>query len=152
MKTQIASASRVISAPAEQIYRIIADYREGHPRILPKEYFPSLNVEQGGIGAGTMISFSMRLLGQIQHFRSLISEPEPGRVLVETDIQSQMATIFRVTPIEEASRVTISTELKGRGWLVGVIARPLLENIYRQELDLLAGIAENPTANPMPPQ
>ena len=39
-----------IEAPAAEIYRIISDYREGHPRILPRPPFTALAVEQGGTG------------------------------------------------------------------------------------------------------
>src|SRR5512143_1960758 len=88
MKSQIASASRVIQAPPNIIYNILADYRKEHPQILPRQYFISLKVEEGGVGAGTIISFDMRLLGQTQSFRSVISEPDPGHLLVETDIKS----------------------------------------------------------------
>jgi len=144
MKTQIAAASRIITAPAEQVYKIIGDYRNTHPHILPKAYFLSLDVEKGGYGAGTIINFSMRILGRTQDFRSLITEPQPGRLLVETDIRSETPTSFQVMPVEDSSltRVTISTELRGRNWIEALLARPVLERIYRQELELLARLAE----------
>jgi hypothetical protein len=148
MKTPTASATRIIHAPADQIYRIIADYRTLHALILPKEYFLSLHVEKGGIGAGTIINFSMRILGRRQDFRSLITELQPGRLLVETDIRSETPTSFQVMPVEDPSltRVTISTELRGRNWIEAVLARPVLQRIYRQELELLARLAEDPAA------
>jgi hypothetical protein len=148
MKTPTASATRTIYAPADQIYRIIADYRNLHVLILPKEYFLSLNVEKGGVGAGTIINFSMRILGRKQDFRSLITEPQPGRLLVETDIRSETPTSFQVLPVEESSltHVTISTELRARNWIEAQIAKPMLEKIYRQELELLARLAEDPAA------
>lgn len=144
MKTRTAAASKMINASAEQIYKIIADYRNTHPLILPKEYFLSLHVEKGGVGAGTIINFSMRILGRTQDFRSLITEPQPGRLLVETDIRSETPTSFQVMPVEDSSltRVTISTELRGRNWIEALLARPVLERIYRQELELLARLAE----------
>jgi len=49
------SASALIPAPAQKVCDLIADYRDGHPRILPKPYFVSMEVEQGGYGAGTVI-------------------------------------------------------------------------------------------------
>ena len=36
MSTYQASASLEIEAPATRVYAIISDYREGHPRILPR--------------------------------------------------------------------------------------------------------------------
>lgn len=144
MKSQTPTATRVIDVPTEIIYNIIADYRNMHWLILPKEYFLSLEVEEGGFGAGTVINFAMRLLGQTQSFHSLITEPEPGRLLVETDIKSGIPSFFHIVPIEkeQQTRVTISTELKGRGVVESWVAKMILQKIYRQELELLAQVAE----------
>jgi uncharacterized protein YndB with AHSA1/START domain len=105
------SASVLIPAPANLVYRTIADYRDGHPHILPKPPFGALVVEQGGVGEGTVIRFEMRLLGRTQHFHAIISEPEPGRVLVETDLHSGATTTFAVRPAadDQQSWVTIAT-------------------------------------------
>ena len=144
MKSQVPTATKDIQTPAEILYNIIADYRRMHWLILPKRYFLSLEVEQGGFGAGTIVNFAMRILGQTQSFHSLITEPEPGRLLVETDIKSGIATSFHIVPIEKEgqTRVTISTELKGRNFLEAWIAKMILQKIYRLELELLAQVAE----------
>ena len=147
MKPQIATATRIINAPADLIYDLLADYRKGHPYILPKEYFLSMNVEAGGVGAGTIVNFTMRLLGQTQTFRSIITEPEPGR-LVETDIQSQIPTSFLVLPTGngDRSRLTITTELVGKSVVEGFVARWVLQKVYREELELIAQAAEDSAA------
>jgi len=144
MKPQIPTASKTIRAPAEMVYNIIADYRNSHPQILPKQYFLSLEVEAGGVGAGTIVRFEMRLLGQIQSFRALITEPEPGRLLVETDIRSGIPTSFYVVPVgnNQHARLTISTELKSRSVVEVLIAKMLLQKVYVQELELIARYAE----------
>jgi hypothetical protein len=98
MTQQRIAASALIQAPAQQVYAIIADYRNGHPRILPKPYFVSLTVEQGGVGAGTMVTFQMKVMGSWQTFHAVITEPEPGRVLVETDSSAGTVTTFTVDP------------------------------------------------------
>ena len=143
MKTQIASATKIINALADKIYKIIADYRNSHPLILPKPYFLSLDVEEGGFGEGTIVRFQMRILGQTQNFRALISEPEPGGILQETDISSGVMTRFVVSPLTVGAitKVTISTELKDRGLVEGFIARAMLQRIYARELDLIASVA-----------
>ena len=148
MKRQIATESKIIHAPANKIYEIIADYRTWHPLILPKPYFLSLDVEEGGVGEGTIVNFKMRLLGRTQSFRSLITEPEPGRVLVETDIQSGTPTTFRVSPLaaDAQMKVTISTELVNRGMLEGFLGKLMLQKIYRAELELLTGLAKKQAA------
>jgi hypothetical protein len=144
------SASAVIPARRERIYSLIANYTDGHPRILPKQ-FTSLVVEEGGVGAGTVIRFQMRLLGRKQTFRAAISEPEPGRVLVETYLDANEAvTTFSVKPggAPADSHVTISTELPVRSGFLGKIERAmttlLLRPIYVTELENLARVATGP--------
>jgi hypothetical protein len=79
-----AASSAVIAAPPPIVYGLIADYRQGHPSILPARYFQNLQVEEGGVGAGTRISFQMRSFGRIRRFQAQVTEPEPGRQLRET--------------------------------------------------------------------
>jgi hypothetical protein len=90
----------------------------------------------------------MRVMGRTQTFRAAITEPEPGRVLVETDLTMGAVTTFTVDPIEERrkSRVTISTELQVRRGLLGMLQRALttkfLRPVYIRELENLASLAE----------
>lgn len=151
MATYSFSASGLILAPAQKVYNIIADYRNGHPRILPRPYFVSLNVEQGGYGQGTIIHFQMKIMGRTQSFHSRITEPKPGRVLVETDMNTGAATSFLVEPRKAGQQafVTITTVvnvLNGipgnlQGWLTAQLLRP----IYKKELDQLAAVASEKT-------
>jgi hypothetical protein len=148
----IVSASATIPARRERVYSLIANYNDGHPRILPKQ-FTSLVVEQGGVGAGTIIRFQMRVLGKKQTFRAAITEPEPGRVLVETYLDANGAvTTFTVNPggAPADSQVTISTELRVRSGFLGKIERTLstllLRPTYVQELENLARVATGPFA------
>lgn len=146
----IVSASAIIPARRERIYSLISNYNDGHPRILPKQ-FSSLVVEQGGAGAGTIIRFQMSVFGRKQTFRAAITEPEPGRVLVETDLDANGAiTTFTVNPggAPADSRVTISTELAVRSGFLGKIEKTLstllLRPIYLKELENLARVATGP--------
>ena len=54
---------RRVPAPPAEVYAILADYTEGHPHILPSAYFRNIEVEEGGVGAGTRIRFEMTVLG-----------------------------------------------------------------------------------------
>lgn len=116
---------------------------------MPKPYFVSLQVEQGGVGAGTVINFQMQLMGRLQTFRSAVTEPEPGRVLAETVLATGAVTTFTVESRAEGQQthVTIDTETKVREGLLGVIegwlTTQLLRPIYVKELEQLAAIAEN---------
>ena len=146
------SASALIPARRERVYSLIANYKDGHPRILPKQ-FKGLVVEQGGFGAGTVIRFQMSLLGRTQPFRAAITEPEPGRVLVETYLDGNGAvTTFTIDPggAPADSRVTISTELPVRSGFLGKLERTfstlLLRPIYAKQLENLARVATGPFA------
>ena len=146
MTTHRFSASALIESPAEELYAIIADYHHGHPQILPKPPFVALIVEQGGVGAGTIIRVEMRVLGQRQMFRALVTEPEPERVLVETN-DTGYVTTFTVdtTPGGQQAYVTIATEMVGRNGLLGSLecwfVRRLLRPVYVKELEQLAAVA-----------
>ena len=140
-------AAAVLEARPEDVYATIADYRQGHPNILPKESLYDLRVEQGGYGAGTIHRFKARVLGVEQSFYQIVSEPEPGRVLVEQDIDSvqNLATTFTVNPLEQGkkSHVEISTTMNAspglKGFFERVVVFPIVfPSIYRKELKLLA--------------
>ena len=146
------TASAVIPARRERVYSILANYKDGHPRILPRQ-FRNLIVEQGGTGAGTVIRFQMSVFGRNQTFRAAITEPEPGRVLVETDLDTNGAVTTFVVDAGTApadSRVTISTALPVRGGFAGYMEKRLstwlLRPIYTKELANLARVATGPFA------
>lgn len=141
-----ATKSAVINAPPHAVYAIIADYKSGHPRILPQRYFSHLEVEQGGVGDGTVIRFQMRVFGTTQTLNAKITEPVPGEVLLETIAETGARTSFQVLPKDngQSSCVTITTEWHAKGiagWIQGWLIPPLLRKIYTEELDNLARIA-----------
>jgi len=137
------AATRSIPAPAEAVYRVFADYREAHPRVLPPRFFSGLKVEEGGYGAGTVVLVEGRFAGRTRVIRGVVSEPEPGRLLVESYPAEQTVTSFRVTPEpgNGGSRVTISTVMNRRrgivGWIEARVVRRLLERVYDEELELV---------------
>ena len=140
------SESALIGAPAKQIYGILADYKVGHPGILPQPPFHSYELESGGQGAGTIIRFKMTALGRTQAFRGAVSEPEPGRILVESYFDTRTVTTFTVEPEgDREALVTFATDLAVRGGLLGKIDRffltRFLRKTYRRELENLASAA-----------
>ena len=147
MATVVVSESRRIPAPPAEVYAILADYTEGHPHILPSAYFRNIEVEQGGVGAGTRIRFDVTALGTVRTMRADIEEPSPGRILVERDVDGHSVTTFKVVPARDGreSDVTIMTELTTRGGIVGIVERlaskKFLERVYREELARLAAYA-----------
>jgi hypothetical protein len=134
------SAERTIPAPAGAVYALLADYREGHPSILPTA-FSDFAVLEGGTGAGTRIRFKLTLGGRTQETEGIVAEPEPGRVLTETYPSNDSVTTFTVDPAGGDSRLCIETRWESRsgpaGFLERWIARRLLRGLYREELDLI---------------
>lgn len=141
------SASADLDVPAAAAYAILADYRDGHPRVLPKPPFVGLTVESGGVGAGTVFWCEMRVAGRTRGFRATVSEPEPGRVLVETDRESGLVTTFTVDSLGSGrrSRVTIATRAPWPGGIVGAVGRWVMRRFligtYHRELRLLEEVA-----------
>jgi hypothetical protein len=95
----------------------------------------------------------MSVFGKKQTFRAAITEPDPGRILVETYLDASGAvTTFTVNPgaAPADSHVTISTELRVRSGVLGKIERTfstlLLRPMYVQELENLARVATGPFA------
>lgn len=146
------SASARVHAPPAIVYGVLADYHEGHPGILPRPPFGELAVESGGTGAGTIFRVTTRQgLGMIT-YRMAVTEPEPGRLLVETDQDSDLVSTFRVEPAEGGhSRVTITTRYTRRG-IQGFLERLLLPTlagpIYRKEIANLERVAQQRAAAP----
>jgi hypothetical protein len=134
-----AESSAIVGAPAADAYRMIADYRNGHPRIIPSRYFRDLQVEEGGYGQGTVICYDLLALGTTRRARARVTEPEPGRVIVETDLDIGAVTTFVVEPVGAVQcRVTIATDLPTHagplGWVERALVRPLLVRAFVAEL------------------
>jgi Polyketide cyclase / dehydrase and lipid transport len=135
-----------VNAPAAEVYALLADYRNGHPLIVPREYFSDLTVEQGGYGAGTIVSFSVKAGGNTHNYRDVVSEPQPGRVLVESDTLSTTVTTFTVTPLNDTqSTVQIATDIESspgiRGFFEMMIAPRILKGMYDKELKQINDVA-----------
>ena len=121
MNTEVSESRDMEAAPAA-VYGVISDYRNGHPRILPKPFFGELIVE----------------------------EPEPGRVLVERYPDTGGVTTFTVDPRGAGCRVTIHTTFPARG-IKGLIeklfAPPMLRKVFREELEMLEKVASSELAS-----
>lgn len=138
------SLTRRIDAPADEVYAVFADYREAHPKVLPPSFFTGLTVEEGGYGAGTKLIVHGKFAGRVRSLHGVVSEPEPGRLLVESYPEDRTVTSFLVEPEGDgmASRVTLSSTFPWRrgpvGWIERAVVRRLLRRVYAEELDLVA--------------
>jgi hypothetical protein len=89
----------------------------------------------------------MKVMGQDFVFKQEVTEPEPGRVLVEADHTGGVVTTFTFEPLnnDTQTRVTIATVGKTsagfKGWLEKITTPRIMVKIYRQELENLAQVA-----------
>ena len=139
------SAERVLDAPAEVVYHLIADYQEHHRSegFLPPA-FTNMRVQRGGVGAGTVVRFTSTLGGRTREMQAEISEPQPGRVLVESGQGVQ--TTFTVLPegAGRQARVRFDTVMEAgglEGLLTRLFAPRLLAPVCADELDRLERLA-----------
>lgn len=143
------TAEAPVGAPSDLVYRLIADYHQHHPVFLPPA-FADLKVEEGGMGAGTVFSFTMKAMGRTIPGRMRVSEPEPGRVLVESDTASGLTTTFTVEPRGSTSLVRFDTRWQPKPGLAGVIERlfapRFLRGVYADELGRLDRYARSQMA------
>jgi hypothetical protein len=144
MATILVSVERSVDAPADAVYGYIADMRGHHPHFLPPA-FSDFQVESGGVGEGTMTRFTVTAGGRARQYRMKVAEPEPGRILTESDTGSSMVTRYTVAPEGSKSLVRISTTWEGAGGVGGFFERlfapRVMRGIYADELERLDAYA-----------
>lgn len=118
--------------------------RGHHPHFLPPAFF-DFQVESGGVGEGTITRFTLTAGGRTRQYRMKVAEPEPGRVLTESDTGSSAVTTFTVTPQGGQSVVQIATTWEGAGGIGGFFERlfapRVMRSIYADELERLDAYA-----------
>lgn len=144
MGTIEVSTDRTVHAPADVVYGYVAGLREHRPRYLPGA-FSDFAVESGGVGAGTVVRFRITAGRRSRAYAMTVAEPEPGRVLTESDGGSSLVTTFTVIPNDAVSRVKIATTWQGAGGVGGIFERlfapRVLRRLYAEELERLDAYA-----------
>lgn len=145
----VSSASAIIPATAETVYKILADYQEAHPAILPKPYFAELELEYGGIGLDTEFRLEMNVFGNKQYFRMRVIEAIPYSKIVEYDELEDVRTTFDIQEKEggtacEVGITTLTPRYVGlSGWLESVFTPIISRMIFNKQLKLLSAYAQN---------
>ena len=130
MGTIAVAQEGAVGAPADLTYRLIAD-DEHHKRFLP-EAFSDFETVEGGVGAGTVHRFKLQAGGKVRDYLMRVDEPQPGRVLTETDQNSSLVTTFTVTPAGETCTVKIETTWQGAGGVGGFFERTFAPKVMRK--------------------
>lgn len=119
-----------VGAPADLTYRLIAD--DAHHRQFLPDGFSDFEVLEGGIGAGTLHRFTVTAGGRAREYVMRVDEPQPGRVITETDQGSSLVTSFTVTPDGDSCLVRIETRWNGTGGIGGYFERTFAPRVMRK--------------------
>jgi hypothetical protein len=96
----------------------------------------------------------MTLGGRTTAYRVRVGEPEPGRVLIESDPSRRMLTTFTVDADPGGgSRVTIETRWHTngvQGFIERLVAPRMLRRVYQAELALLDRYARDAVPDTRP--
>lgn len=147
--------SRAVDASPEAVLSLFRDYKVAHAAVLPKPYFVDMVIEKGGYGAGTVVRVRMKAYGVEKKYRFDVTEPEPGRILAETDPSTGLVTHFIADPLDGGKRcmVTLATTFPLPGGIAGWFERKmtpgLMRRIYQQELENVAYYLARPPAGPV---
>ncbi len=90
--------------------RSLRDYENHHVHILPKQFFSDFRIELGGVGEGTVGWVRVHARGQVRPLHFRVSEPEPGRRMVESDLENGIETSFSLSPEGSGTHLTIASE------------------------------------------
>jgi hypothetical protein len=137
----VATAERVVRAPAERVRAALADYTGTRREVLP-EQFSDYRVEAGGQGSGTRVHW--RFAATSKRVREQdVEVSEPDGSLVERDTRSSMVTTWTVTPTDAtSSTVRVRTTWDGAGGVGGFFERTFAPRGLRRVYDDLLGRLE----------
>ena len=111
----VVQTERLVAASPQRVHAFLADYRNNRPRILPPEYFRDYRVEQGGAGAGTVVSYQLRAGRRERPYQMWVEEPAEGGLLIEHDLESSLVTTWTLTPAEGGERTFVGLESRWEG-------------------------------------
>lgn len=145
-----AEAEKVIPVEVAALYACLRDYQGARPRYLPPAY-SDYRVEQGGVGGGTVVGYTLTAGGRVRAVRVAVTEPTQGSVLVESEVGTSLVTTWTLTPRGSATAVRIATQWQGAPGIGGFFERTFaprgLRRIYD---DLLARLETYATTTSRP--
>jgi Polyketide cyclase / dehydrase and lipid transport len=134
-------ADRTIGGDAADVYHVLRDYSEHHPKIMPPDHFSNLEVESGGLGAGTVFHITAKVAGKRQRLHMQVTEPEPGTVLCETNLDTGVVTQFTVSGNGSGTSVVrMSSEWEAhglKGWLDRLFTPHVMRGLFNEQLEQL---------------
>lgn len=124
---------RPIPHDSDAVYRCLADFACGQPRLLP-EAIRNYEVQAGGIGEGTIVSCAMTIRERERRFLFRIAEPIRKRTITAYDHDSHLTLTWFLRAEGPATEVEIeaywaepdSTFAFLKVWWAYIVVRRLL--------------------------
>ena len=129
-------------AEPKTVFAALADYAGVRPTMLAPE-FTDFEVLDGGVGAGTRIGYNLHATKKrVRAVEAAVTEPTPGRQLLETDSKSSLLVLWDVVPADGGgSRLKVRVNWQGAGGIGGFFERRFapagIRRIYTTELGRL---------------
>ncbi len=145
---------RPIPYDSDAVYRCLADFERGQPRLLP-EAVRDYEVQAGGVGEGTIVSCAMAIHGRERRFLFRIAEPIRARTITAYDHDSHLTLTWFLRAEGPATEVEIeafwmepdSTLGFLKGWWATVAVRKLLNAMLDRIPDVIAELGYDQPAN-----
>jgi hypothetical protein len=119
----VATAERVVRAPADVVRAALADYATTRPAVLPEQY-SEYRVDAGGQGAGTRVHWRLQATAKRVREQDVVVTGGPDGALVESDANSSMVTTWTVHPADAGvTTVRVRTTWTGASGIGGFFER-----------------------------
>lgn len=136
------------------VYRCLADFEQGQPRLLPAT-IRDYAVLAGGTGEGTIVSFAMTIRGRERRFVFRIAEPIRSRTLTAYDHDSRLTVTWYLRaegPVTEVEIETYWTEPEStfaflKVWWASVVVRRMLDAMLDRIPDVITELGYDRPAN-----
>ena len=137
MTEVVATAERVVRAPAERTLAALADYENVRPRLVT-EKFQDYRVEAGGQGAGTRVAWRFAATKSRVREQVMIVTQPTANTLVESDENSSLVTMWTVHPADGGlTTVRVRTSWQGAGGVGGFFERTFAPKGLRRVYDTM---------------
>jgi hypothetical protein len=115
---------QIVNAEPEKVYAILSDYKNERPRLLTPNFL-DYKVEQGGQGAGTVVSYRLHAANRERPYKMRVSAAQKNELLVEQDENSSLVTRWSLSPFQAGRRtkVQVSTTWEGSNGVGGFFER-----------------------------
>src|SRR4051794_4787782 len=123
----------------ERVWALLRDYRLARARLLT-EHFSDYAVHHGGVGAGTVLEYRLRVGRHRGRHVIVVQEPAAGRMLRERDRTSALVSAWTLSPGGEGERTVMRLAIvlcdrQTSGWLARARARRALRRLCGQMLE-----------------